>query len=123
MANAAGREIVHGIGRFRLFSLPHRSRSGDVAPPHKQRPNSMRLAERRRRPAIRIGREPLGGREHTLPTPGHRFSYVNIPPLYAVLLLATSSILIMARRPPGLTLVDLSLKHGGRFVPIRRSLS
>lgn len=99
-----------------------------------------------------------------LPTLGHQFGYVNILPLYAVLLLATPAILMAARRSPGLTLAGsvalwglaglyrldlpaypleggwffnpfswqllfvigiltgLSLKHGQRFVPIRRSL-
>ncbi len=39
-----------------------------------------------------------------VPTLGHQFGYVNILPLYAVLLLATPAILIAARRSPGLTL-------------------
>lgn len=39
-----------------------------------------------------------------VPILGHQFGYVNILPLYAVLLLATPAILMAARRSPGLTL-------------------
>jgi hypothetical protein len=39
-----------------------------------------------------------------LPTLGHQFGYVNILPLYTMLLLATPAIVLSARRWPGLTL-------------------
>ncbi len=39
-----------------------------------------------------------------LPTLGHQFGYVNILPLYTVLLLAAPAIMLSARRWPGLTL-------------------